>query len=138
VRRLALIVLGIALVAGCGGEKTVTPTAETVVGQPPAAPQPQAQGDAAKGKQVFLDGGCGGCHVFTPAGPEAKGTTGPDLDNLPDYAEKAGKPLEEFTRESIESPDTYVEEGFPSGVMPAWSGDEQDLADLVAFLTKPA
>ena len=114
VRRLALIVFAVALLAGCGGEKTVTPTAETVVGQPPAAPQPAAQGDP------------------------AKGTTGPDLDNLPDYAQKAGKPLEEFTHESIESPDAYVEEGFPSGVMPAWSGDEQDLADLVAFLTKPA
>jgi mono/diheme cytochrome c family protein len=138
VRRLALTALAAALLAGCGGEETVSPTAETVVGEPPAQPQPQAQGNPEAGKQVFIDSGCGGCHVFTPAGPEAKGTTGPNLDNLPDYAEKAGKPLEEFTRESIVSPDAYVEEGFPSGVMPAWSGDEQDLADLVAFLTKPA
>jgi mono/diheme cytochrome c family protein len=137
VRRLALIAAAAALAAGCGGEKTATPTAETVVGQPPAAPQPQAKGNAAAGKQVFIDSGCGGCHVFTPAGAEAKGTTGPDLDKLPDYAQKAGQPLVEFVRESIESPDSYIEEGFPSGVMPAWSGDEQDLADLVAFLTKP-
>jgi mono/diheme cytochrome c family protein len=138
VRRQALIAFAVVLLAGCGGEETVTPTAETVVGEPPAQPQPQAQGDPAKGKQVFIDSGCGGCHVFTGAGPEAKGTTGPNLDNLPDYAEKAGKPLEEFTRESIVSPDAYVEEGFPSGVMPAWSGDEQALADLVTFLTTPA
>jgi mono/diheme cytochrome c family protein len=136
VRRLALIALFGALVAGCGGEETVSPTAETIEGQPPAAPQPQAQGNAAAGRQVFTSSGCGGCHVFMPAG--TNGTTGPDLDELPDLAEKAGQPLDEFVRESIESPDSYVEQGFPEGVMPAWSGNEQDLADLVAFLTQQA
>ena len=87
---------------------------------------------------MFLESGCGGCHVFTPAGAEAKGTTGPNLDNLPDYAEKAGQPLDEFVRESLVSPDAYVEEGFPEGVMPAYSGDDKQLADLVAFLAQPA
>jgi mono/diheme cytochrome c family protein len=136
VRRLALIALLGALVAGCGGEETVSPTAETVEGEPPAAPQPQpqGQGNAAAGKQVFTQGGCGGCHAFTPAG--TSGTTGPDLDELGDYAEKAGQPLDEFVRESLVNPDDYVEEGFPSGVMPAWSGNQQDLANLVAFLTQ--
>jgi cytochrome c551/c552 len=134
VRRLALIAVFGALVAGCGGEKSVTPTAETVEGTPAPAPQPQAAGDAAAGKQVFTDKGCGGCHVFTPAGTQ--GTTGPDLDQLPQFAEKAGQPLDEFAHESIVSPDAYVEEGFPSGVMPPWSGTEKELADLVAFLTQ--
>jgi mono/diheme cytochrome c family protein len=139
VRRLALLAVFGALVAGCGGEETVMPTAETVVGEQPTAPQPQPQaGDAAAGKEVFLTKGCGGCHVFTPAGDQAKGTTGPNLDELPQLAEKADQPLDEFTLESIENPDAYVEEGFPSGVMPAWSGTEKELADLVAFLTKPA
>ena len=137
VRRLVLIAVFGALVAGCGGEKTVTPTPETVVGQPPAAqPQPQAEGDPAAGKQVYAQSGCGGCHTFKPAG--STGTTGPDLDELPELAKKAGKPLKVFTRESIVNPDAYVEEGFPEGVMPAWSGDEKQLADLVAFLTEPA
>lgn len=138
-RWLALLAVFGALAAGCGGEKTVTPTAEEVVGQQPAPqPQPQAQGDAAAGKNVFLTKGCGGCHVFTAAGDQAKGTTGPNLDQLPDFAEKAGEPLEDFTRESIDDPNAYTEEGFPSGVMPAWSGTDKELADLVAFLTKPA
>jgi mono/diheme cytochrome c family protein len=132
VRRLALIVLFGALVAGCGGEKTVTPTAETVEGQQPA-PQPQAKGDAAAGKTVFAESGCGGCHTFNPAG--SNGKTGPDLDNLPQYAKTAGQPLEDFTHESIVNPNAYVEKGFPEGVMPPWSGDEKQLADLVAFLT---
>jgi mono/diheme cytochrome c family protein len=138
VRRLALLAVLGALVAGCGGDETVTPTADTVVGEQPQAPQPPAQGNPQAGRTVFLEGGCGGCHVFTPAGAEAKGTTGPNLDNLPDYAEKAGQPLEEFVRESLVSPDAYVEEGFPEGVMPAFSGDDKQLADLVAFLTAPA
>ena len=132
-RRLALIVLLGALVAGCGGEKTVTPTAETVEGQQPA-PQPQAKGDAAAGKTVFAESGCGGCHTFKPAG--SNGKTGPDLDNLPQYAKTAGQPLEDFTHESIVNPNAYVEKGFPEGVMPPWSGDEQQLANLVAFLTQ--
>jgi mono/diheme cytochrome c family protein len=136
VRRLAVIAVFAALVAGCGGEKTVAPTAETVEGTPPPAPQPQAQGNATAGKQVFMQSGCGGCHTFKPAG--TSGTTGPDLDKLPEYAKKAGQPLDQFVRESIVNPDAYVEQGFPSGVMPAWSGDEKQLADLVAFLTKPA
>jgi mono/diheme cytochrome c family protein len=133
-----VIALFAALVAGCGGEKTVAPTADTVEGTPPPAPQPQAKGDAAAGKQVFAQSGCGGCHTFKPAGPTAKGTTGPDLDKLPEFANKANQPLDEFVRESIENPNAYVESGFPSGVMPSWSGDEKQLADLIAFLTKPA
>jgi mono/diheme cytochrome c family protein len=135
VRRLALIAVLGALAAGCGGEETVSPTAETVEGsQPPPAPLPQTKGNPVEGRLVFMRSGCGGCHTFQPAG--TTGTTGPDLDELPALAEKAGQPLGEFVRESIENPDSYVEEGFPEGVMPAWSGNEQDLANLVAFLTQ--
>jgi len=133
VRRVALIVLLGALVAGCGGEETVTPTADTVEGQQPA-PQPQAKGDPAAGKAAFASSGCGGCHTFKPAG--SSGKTGPDLDKLPQYAKTAGQPLEEFTHESIVNPNAYVEKGFPEGVMPPWSGDEHQLANLVAFLTQ--
>jgi len=135
VRRLALIVVLGALVAGCGGEETTSPKPETVVGEQPQA-QPQASGDASAGKQVFASQGCGGCHTFKPAG--SNGKTGPELDNLPQYAKDAGKPLDGFVHESIVNPSAYVEKGFPDGVMPAWSGDDKQLADLVAFLTKPA
>lgn len=137
VRRVALIAVFGALVTGCGGEKTTEPLPETVVGKQPQ-PQPQAKGDAAAGKKVFLSAGCTGCHTFKPAGPTAKGTVGPDLDKLPDYARAAGKPLDEFVHESIVNPSAYVEKGFPDGVMPAWSGNDKQLADLVAFLTKSA
>lgn len=133
VRRVAVIAVLGALVAGCGGEETVTPTAETVEGQAPQA-QPQPQGDAEAGGLVYEAKGCGGCHAFEPAG--SSGETGPPLNDLESLAQKAGQPVAEFTRESITQPDAYVEEGFPSGVMPAWSGTEKELADLVAFLTQ--
>jgi mono/diheme cytochrome c family protein len=123
-----------ALLAGCGGEETVTPTAATVEGTPPPAPQPVAPGNPAAGKAVFSSKGCGGCHTFKPAG--TTGQTGPDLDNLSQFAEKAGQPLDEFVGESIENPDAYIEPGFQAGVMPPWSGTDKELADLVAFLTQ--
>jgi mono/diheme cytochrome c family protein len=113
----------------------VTPTAETVIGQQPQA-QPQPEGDPQAGRQVFTQMGCNGCHTFGPAGSSSQ--TGPNLDELPQLAEKAGQPLDEFVRESIVNPDAYVEEGFPEGVMPAWSGEDKQLADLVAFLTQEA
>ncbi len=136
VRRLALIALLGAVLAGCGGEKTVSPTPETIEGTVPQAPQPQppAAGDATAGKAVYDANGCGGCHTFKPAG--STGTTGPDLDNLAEYAEKAGKPLPSLHGESITDPDAYVEEGFPSGVMPPFKLPPKQLADLVAFLTQ--
>jgi mono/diheme cytochrome c family protein len=134
VRRLALIsVLGV-LAAGCGGEETTSPRPETVEGEQPQT-QPQAAGDPAAGKTVFTESGCGSCHTFAPAG--STGKTGPPLDDLEGLAEKADQgTVEEFTRSSIVTPNAYVEDGFPEGVMPAWTGDEKQLNDLVAFLTE--
>ena len=134
-RRAALIVVVGALLAGCGGSEETAPTAETVEGgETQTQTQPPAEGDAAAGKQVYAQNGCGSCHTFGPAG--SSGTTGPNLDELPMLAENAGEDLEEFTRESIENPDSYVEEGFPEGLMPAADLDDKQLADLVAFLTQ--
>jgi cytochrome c oxidase subunit II len=130
------------LLAGCGGGEETAPLPETVEGgttptqtETGTTTQPAAQGDPAAGKQVFAANGCGSCHTFKPAG--SSGTTGPDLDNLPEFAQKAGKPLPEFTRESIEDPSAYVEEGYPDGVMPKYDQlSDKELADLVAFLTQ--
>ena len=95
-------------------------------------------GGADAGKAVFTEQGCGSCHTFKPA--EATGTVGPDLDKLPQFAEEAGKPLEDFVHESIVDPDAYVEEGFPPNVMPKTyeSLPDQQLDALVGFLTKPS
>ena len=91
-------------------------------------------GGAAAGKAVFANNGCGGCHTLQAA--KATGKVGPDLDKLPDYAKQAGKPLEQFVRESIVNPDAYVEKGFPANVMPKnfASLPKDQLDALVKFL----
>ena len=93
----------------------------------------------APGKAIFISQGCGSCHTFKPAGPEANGTIGPDLDKLPKYAQKAHQPLAQFVHDSIVTPDKYVEKGYPKGVMPKSYAQlpPNDLKALVDFLTKP-
>jgi cytochrome c2 len=132
VRRAVFILLLALLAAGCGSGEEAAPLPETVVG---TVEQPGGEGDPEAGAMVFEDAGCAGCHTFEPAGSMAD--IGPNLNELPELAENANQgTLEEFTRTSITSPDAYVEEGFQEGVMPPFDGSEQELADLVAFLTQ--
>jgi cytochrome c oxidase subunit 2 len=87
------------------------------------------------GQAVFTNNGCGSCHTLEAAG--TTGTAGPDLDKLPAYAEQAGKPLEDFIRESIVDPNAYVQPGFPKGLMPPFSTLPQDQLDsLVTYLVE--
>jgi cytochrome c oxidase subunit II len=81
-----------------------------------------------KGQAVFTANGCAACHTLVAAG--AKATVGPDLDKLPAEAQRAGKPLAAFVRESIVNPGAYVEPGFPNGVMPQTFGKSISKADL--------
>jgi cytochrome c553 len=160
VRGLLLIALFALLLVGCGGSEEKTATAESVdttatrtdtgetetgetsetgetgTGETGTGGDNEAvEGDAAAGEQVFASNGCGSCHTFEPAG--SSGTTGPDLDELSDFAENANQPLAAFTRTSITSPSDYVEEGFPDGVMPEYDQlSDEDLDNLVAFLTQ--
>jgi mono/diheme cytochrome c family protein len=151
VRGLLLIALFALLLVGCGGGNEITATAEsadttatqtdtaeteTETGETETGGDNEAvEGDVAAGEQVYASNGCGSCHTFEPAG--SSGTTGPDLDELPDLAENANQPLANFTRTAITDPTAYVEEGFPEGVMPAYDQlSEQDLNNLVAFLTQ--
>jgi mono/diheme cytochrome c family protein len=132
-RRGALIVgcaLALLALAACGSEGTVTPTPQTVVG---------TVQQAAPGKAIFISQGCGSCHTYGPAGPDANGSIGPDLDKLPAYAKQAKQPLVPFTHESIVAPDDYIQPGYPKGVMPKSYAalPAKDLNALVDFLTKP-
>jgi cytochrome c oxidase subunit 2 len=90
---------------------------------------------AEAGKAVFTSNGCASCHTLKDAG--ATGTAGPDLDKLPAYAKQAGKPLEDFVRESIVDPNAYVQSGYPKNVMPAFATLPKDQLDsLVDYLVK--
>ncbi len=119
------------------GKTTATTTTTGNTGETQTTEQPAASGDAAAGKMIFADQGCGACHTYKPAG--SSGQTGPDLDNLAADAQKANHgSIEEYTRESIEDPDAYVVTGFPKGVMPPFKGKltESQISELVDFLTK--
>jgi cytochrome c oxidase subunit II len=95
-----------------------------------------AAGGGKLGKSVFANNGCGACHTFKPA--NAVGHVGPDLDKLPQYAKRAGKPLQPFVRESIVKPNAYIEKGFPANVMPENFGQlpKNQLDALVQYLTQ--
>jgi cytochrome c551/c552 len=125
----ASCLLAVLALAGCGSEGTVAPTAETVVG---------TVAQEAPGKAIFINTGCGGCHTFQPAGSAASGTIGPDLDKLPEYAQKAGQPLDQFIHDSIVTPSKYIEKGYQD-VMPKSYNTlpPDDLQALVDFLSKP-
>jgi cytochrome c oxidase subunit II len=110
--------------------------------QPPAfdrwvREQQQGQGGgggAADGASLFTSEGCGGCHAFEPAGTTAE--IGPSLDNLEADAQRAGQPLEQYVRDSIQKPNDYVVPGYSEGVMPAFDGLTDDQLDaLVQYLT---
>ena len=134
-RLLPFLALAFVL-AGCGGEKVVSPTASEVVGSVPTATTQAVTGDAKAGAKLFIAQGCGGCHTFQPAG--TNGTVGPDLDKLPDYAKKANQgSLADFVHGSIASPGSYIEKGYPNS-MPDFGAtlSDKQLADLVAYLTQ--
>jgi cytochrome c oxidase subunit II len=85
------------------------------------------------GKKLFVDNGCNGCHTFKPAG--SAGTIGPDLDNLREAARRAGKPLEEFIRQSIVDPSAYIAPGFPNAMPGTFASLPKEQIDaLVKFL----
>jgi cytochrome c oxidase subunit 2 len=90
------------------------------------------------GRAVFEEQGCGSCHVLGDAG--STGEAGPSLDRLQEQADRAGRPLEEFVRESIVNPDAYVEPGYSADVMPETFADlpEEQLNVLVDYLVEQA
>jgi cytochrome c oxidase subunit 2 len=93
-----------------------------------------AAGGAADAKTLFVDNGCNGCHTYKPAG--SGGTIGPDLDKLPELARKAGKPLDEFVRQSIVDPSAYIEPGYPNAMPGTFASLPNEQIDaLVRFLT---
>jgi mono/diheme cytochrome c family protein len=82
---------------------------------------------AKTGDQIFTAAGCAGCHTFGPAG--STGTIGPNLNDLKTAAgtREPGKSAEDYIRESLETPDAFLVQGF-GNAMPSFKGrltDEQ-------------
>ena len=122
-RRAAVIAALGAVLAGCGGGETVSPTGQ-VEG---TLPETEAANPAA-GKTLFTEEGCNACHTFEAAA--ATGKTGPNLDET-----LQGK-NEAYIRDSITDPNDVIAPGFQPGVMPDYGDqlDSKQVADLVAFL----
>jgi cytochrome c551/c552 len=152
--RPVILATAVLALAGCGGERTVSPKPQTVVGSVPTQSAPattsttpsgggnggqtttsSGSGGAANGKALFASNGCVSCHTYKPAG--SKATVGPDLDKLATYAKQAKQPLAAFVNESIVSPNAYVQKGYPPNVMPSFASLSKPQVDaLVKFLTK--
>ena len=101
-----------------------------------AAKAAQGPAGGGPGLAAFNNNGCSACHTYKPAG--STGTTGPDLDNLPADARRAGKPLVAFVHESIVDPNAYIEKGYQPNIMPSTfkSLPKAQLDALVKFLTQ--
>jgi mono/diheme cytochrome c family protein len=130
--------VSVLLVAGCGSQGVVAPTANGVSGTLPKQQTTTVltKGDPAAGKKLFASEGCSGCHTYGPAG--SHGTIGPDLDKLAQDAKQANKgSLAEFTQTSIINPGDYIQPGYQN-IMPTTFGKlpPKQIADLVAFLTQ--
>lgn len=90
-----------------------TETGETETGET----ETEGEGDAAAGKSIFAENGCGSCHTLEAAG--ASGSIGPNLDeSQPDF---------ELVVERVTN---------GSGAMPAFgdSLDEQQIQDVAAYV----
>jgi cytochrome c2 len=139
-RRVLPLLVVLLLVAACGGGGAQTPAG----GNAPA-------GNASNGDKLFHATslgknnapGCTSCHSTeagkTLVGPSLAGigTRAGQIIQDPNYKGKA-KTADDFIRESIVEPNTYVEKSFSPGVMYQNYGkdlSQQEISDLVAYLT---
>jgi mono/diheme cytochrome c family protein len=81
------------------------------------------------GAAVFVDTGCGSCHILADLGADAQGTIGPDLDEgLADLDEAA-------IEEAIVDPGAEIPPGFSDDVMPADYKEQLTPPELTALVT---
>jgi plastocyanin len=110
---LAALLPVVLLAAGCGGGA--------------------GNADVVAGKQLFVKK-CGSCHVLNRAG--TKGTTGPNLDQAFQQAEKDGfgaSAIRGVVKKQIEYPNRNPELG---GIMPAKLVDGQQADDVATYVAQ--
>jgi plastocyanin len=110
---LAALLPAALLAAGCGGGA--------------------GNADVVAGKQLFVQK-CGSCHVLNHAG--TKGTTGPNLDQAFQQAEKDGfgeSAIRGVIKKQIEYPNAKPELG---GIMPAKLVDGQNADDVASYVAQ--
>ena len=88
-------------------------------GEPAPPPAAEPAGDAAAGKELFVENGCGSCHTLVDAG--SSGTIGPNLDD--------SKPAFDLVVERVTN---------GKGPMPAFGGtlSAEQIEDLAAYVVQ--
>ncbi len=121
---LAALAFGAGAVGWTIGHGTTATRTVTVVAKAPAGGGATAvpagpKGDAAAGKAVFVNSGCGSCHVLAAIG--AKGTVGPNLDQV-----------------KLTEAEILVWVGKGKGAMPSFGRQltAKQVADVSAFLAQ--
>ncbi|MBI3943291.1 MAG: c-type cytochrome [Chloroflexi bacterium] len=118
--------------------------ATAMSGAQPAKPEPEkAASPEDLGKQVFQRAACVACHAIGNTG----GAVGPNLTKVyedaqkyiadPNYKGQAKAP-EDYIRESIMTPNTFVVPGFQPNIMPQNFGQtlkQNEIDGLVAYLS---
>jgi mono/diheme cytochrome c family protein/glucose/arabinose dehydrogenase len=95
---------------------------------PPVSSAPASRpGDPTRGRALFEQAGCAGCHAFARAGSTA--VSGPTLDRAYAFPEA-------YIQQSIVDPGAVIAPGYPPEQMPPYARtvSRQQLHDLVAFL----
>jgi cytochrome c oxidase subunit 2 len=92
----------------------------------PTAPEQAAE----LGRALFLQFGCGACHILPDAG--AVGIVGPTLEGIGATAavRQTGVEARDYLLQSIKSPDSYVMDGYPASVMPGDYGESMSVTDI--------
>jgi len=104
---------------------------------PTPTPRPEeAEDPVARGRIVYNERGCGGCHTIEGL---SAGIVGPNLSQVGAVAgtRVPDQSAEDYLRESILNPNAHVVEGFQPNIMPQNFGElisPEQLSDLVAFL----
>jgi cytochrome c oxidase subunit 2 len=101
------------------------------------APPPAPKEAQELGRSLFVQFGCGACHVSSDTG--AVGIVGPTLEGIGATAvtRQAGVEARDYLILSIKSPDSFVVDGYPASVMPGDYGEkmsETDVENLVEYL----
>jgi cytochrome c1 len=88
-------------------------------------------GSVDRGRTLFMQKGCGGCHALTGV-PQAHGLVGPPLDGVGERAMIAGALAN--NPDNLERWIAHPQGVVPGNAMPDLPMTEQDSRDLAAFL----
>jgi mono/diheme cytochrome c family protein len=124
--------VGVALIAGCGGSGSDTVEQQTATAGAPEAPNPEQPLSPAEthGRDLFVQH-CGSCHTFAAAG--TVGNVGPNLDEIAINEQDVLRAIRIGGGRHAKGQETG-----PSGTMPRNLVTGQNAQDVAAFVAANA